>query len=159
MVSPSREDAIDPDRESRVIKSLLLGIDDTPASFAAQGVALDLAKRLSVTVTGISVLDAARIAPTAAVPIGALHYKRQADYARLRQASEHQDLARRRLLSEYGWVDRSAGIVHIPVERAMDLVLARAGAGAPGAPTPTVVVPRASPPPTPSMPPGEGPRP
>ncbi len=108
MFAAPREDAIHRDRESRVIKSLLLGIDDTPASFAAQGVALDLAKRLSVTVTGISVLDAARIAPTEAVPIGALHYKRQADYARLQRASEHQDLARRRLLSEAEAVGASA---------------------------------------------------
>ncbi len=30
--------------------------------------------------------------------------------------------AQRRLLSSYGWVDRKAGVVRIPVDRAMDLV-------------------------------------
>lgn len=30
-----------------------------------------------------------------------------------------------RTLSEYGWVDRDAGVVHIPIERAMDLTLER----------------------------------
>jgi hypothetical protein len=34
---------------------------------------------------------------------------------------EEQDQA----LDTYGWVDRSRGIVHIPIERAMDLVLER----------------------------------
>jgi hypothetical protein len=28
-------------------------------------------------------------------------------------------------LNSYGWVDRSNGIVHIPIERAMDLIVAR----------------------------------
>ena len=31
-------------------------------------------------------------------------------------------------LGSYGWVDRGAGIVHIPIDRAMDLVAAEAGA-------------------------------
>lgn len=30
-----------------------------------------------------------------------------------------------RLLSEYAWVDRQAGLVRIPVERAMEIILAR----------------------------------
>ena len=29
-------------------------------------------------------------------------------------------------LSSYGWVDRKAGVVHIPIERAIDLVAAEA---------------------------------
>jgi hypothetical protein len=32
----------------------------------------------------------------------------------------------RRLLSGYGWLDRDRRIIHIPIERAMDLVAARA---------------------------------
>ena len=35
---------------------------------------------------------------------------------RLRQA---------KLLSSYGWVDREAGVVRIPIDRAMDLVAER----------------------------------
>jgi len=31
-------------------------------------------------------------------------------------------------LEDYGWVDRDAGIIHVPVERAMDAVLAEEGA-------------------------------
>ena len=30
-----------------------------------------------------------------------------------------------RTLTEYGWVDRDAGVVHLPIERAIDLVLER----------------------------------
>ena len=43
-------------------------------------------------------------------------------------------------LDRYGWVDRGNGVVHIPISRAMDLVLergglpARPGAAPPGAP-------------------------
>ncbi|GIW40243.1 MAG: hypothetical protein KatS3mg076_0820 [Candidatus Binatia bacterium] len=35
------------------------------------------------------------------------------------------------LLGTYGWVDRERGIVRIPVERAMELVLAEKGGGPP----------------------------
>jgi hypothetical protein len=31
-------------------------------------------------------------------------------------------------LDGYGWVDRDAGVIHVPVERAMDAVLAEEGA-------------------------------
>ena len=30
-----------------------------------------------------------------------------------------------RTLTEYGWVDRDAGVVHLPIERAIDLMLER----------------------------------
>lgn len=30
-------------------------------------------------------------------------------------------------LGSYGWVDRSAGVIHVPIERAMEQVLAREG--------------------------------
>lgn len=33
----------------------------------------------------------------------------------------------REKLNSYGWVDRKAGIVHIPIERAMDIIAARGG--------------------------------
>jgi hypothetical protein len=42
------------------------------------------------------------------------------DLQRLRAAEEAE-------LGGYGWVDAQAGIVHIPIERAMDLYVARAG--------------------------------
>ena len=33
------------------------------------------------------------------------------------------------LLKSYGWVDRTAGSVHIPIDRAMEIVLERGGPG------------------------------
>lgn len=35
--------------------------------------------------------------------------------------------AQRARLESYGWVDRQAGIAHIPIDRAMDLVVEEAG--------------------------------
>jgi len=53
------------------------------------------------------------------------------------QADPRRDLQRfregqRELLSSYGWVDKNAGIVHIPIDRAMDLLVQRGLAVAPG---------------------------
>ncbi len=42
----------------------------------------------------------------------------QADLERERQASEQ-------LLNSYGWVDRQMGVVHIPIDLAMDLITER----------------------------------
>jgi hypothetical protein len=51
------------------------------------------------------------------------------------------------LLKSYGWVDRTAGSVHIPIDRAMEIVLERgvpggkpmaAGAAAPGGSSPAM---------------------
>jgi hypothetical protein len=43
------------------------------------------------------------------------------------QGRESRDAAER-WLGSYGWVDRDAGVVHIPIERAMELYLERRGA-------------------------------
>jgi hypothetical protein len=59
-------------------------------------------------------------------------------------AAELAELRRQeqRVLDAYGWVDRSAGMARVPLERAVELVLAEgvgalgAGAAAPAAPTP-----------------------
>jgi len=48
-----------------------------------------------------------------------------ADYLALRQQQSEK-------LNSYGWVDRSNGIVRIPIDRAMDLIASR---GLPAAPT------------------------
>jgi len=39
----------------------------------------------------------------------------------------YQDLRRRedQVLSSYGWVDKKAGVAHMPIDRAMDMVLQR----------------------------------
>jgi hypothetical protein len=46
--------------------------------------------------------------------------------------------ARRKRLGSYGWVDRKAGVVHLPIDRAMELSAqgVRPRASAPGASTP-----------------------
>lgn len=42
--------------------------------------------------------------------------------------------AERERLSAYGWMDRSAGVVHVPIERAMDLIAVRGLGPLPAAP-------------------------
>jgi hypothetical protein len=42
--------------------------------------------------------------------------------------------AERERLSTYGWMDRSAGVVHVPIERAMDLIAVRGLGPLPAAP-------------------------
>jgi hypothetical protein len=62
------------------------------------------------------------------------------------QVHPHQELedycaAQQEAVNSYGWVSKEAGVAHIPVDRAMDLVLARglptrpANEAPPGAPT------------------------
>ena len=53
-----------------------------------------------------------------------------------------------RILTQYRWVDKSKGVVGIPINRAMDLVLAELRANKPHAAGP--VNPPAAPPPTPA---------
>jgi len=52
------------------------------------------------------------------------------------QTAEHERL------STYGWMDRSAGVVHVPIERAMDLIAVRGLGPLPAAP---VAMPAAKP--------------
>lgn len=40
-------------------------------------------------------------------------------------------------LNGYGWVDRDAGVVHIPIDRAMDLLVLRGVPAGTGTPAPT----------------------
>ena len=49
-----------------------------------------------------------------------------------------ENARKRDRLASYGWVDRNAGVVHIPIDRAMELVAqgVRPAPGAPGATTP-----------------------
>jgi hypothetical protein len=53
-------------------------------------------------------------------------------FADLHALQEHE----RQVLESYGWVDTAAGTVHIPIQEAMRLYVARQGAAAP-APTPS----------------------
>lgn len=49
-------------------------------------------------------------------------------------AWRQQDRVVHEHLDTYGWVDRAAGVVHIPVSRAIDLILAEAAAARAGNP-------------------------
>jgi hypothetical protein len=70
------------------------------------------------------------------------------DLARFRAAQEGK-------LASYGWVDRASGVVHIPIERAIDLTAERAASiadpqaatapAAPVTPPPAVVTPPVTP--------------
>ena len=54
----------------------------------------------------------------------------------IEQAWKEQDRMVHEHLDGYGWVDRAAGIVHVPIDRAMDLMLAeQKSSGAPSAET------------------------
>ena len=66
-----------------------------------------------------------------ATPFGQLEQKQIPPLPRL-QVDPVQDLVEVRKqqsgeLDSYGWVDRSHSIVHIPIDRAMDLILERGG--------------------------------
>ena len=55
------------------------------------------------------------------------------------QADPSDDVSRMRAISEqglheYGWVDQQAGIVHLPIERALELYVRRHGEDAGGEP-------------------------
>ena len=60
----------------------------------------------------------AHLEPRAAVPPPRLQRDPAAEYAAFRAAEEAQ-------LHEYRWIDRRAGVVQIPIERAMELTLER----------------------------------
>jgi hypothetical protein len=81
-------------------------------------------------------------APPAAAPQLLARPERELDRVR-REEKERLD--------SYGWVDQAAGVAHIPVERAIDIVAARglpARAAAPTpAPVPTATVPAMAAPP------------
>lgn len=68
-----------------------------------------------------------------ASPLAASYARREPPEPRL-QTDPVGDLAILRAreaarLDGYGWVDRQAGIVHIPITRAMELLVARRGGG------------------------------
>lgn len=74
-----------------------------------------------------STRETARVAPR--YPLAATEQNRLPPEPRL-QTNPRQDLAdlraaEERILSSYGWVDRNAGIVRIPIEEAMRLVVER----------------------------------
>ncbi len=69
-----------------MLRSILVALDSTPASAAAQRLAVDLAKRHDCDLTGFAVLDRAHITPPMAVGIGGMAYKEHLDKVKLEEA-------------------------------------------------------------------------
>jgi hypothetical protein len=77
-----------------------------------------------------------------AFPAPRLQAAPAADLVKLKREAEHH-------LESYGWIDRKAGIAHIPIERALDIV---AKSGIPRSEMPLPIAPAPSPRPKVSQP-------
>ena len=71
-----------------MLKQILLGLDDTPASIRAKEVALSLAKAHGAGITGLAVIDEARIAAPEPIPMGGDSYKQHKDKALVGRARD-----------------------------------------------------------------------
>jgi nucleotide-binding universal stress UspA family protein len=69
-----------------VLRSILVALDATPASAAAQQLALRLARKFSSQITGLAVLDRAYITAPTAVGIGGMAFKQHRDQVKLAEA-------------------------------------------------------------------------
>jgi len=69
-----------------VLRSILIALDATAASAAAQQLALRLTKRFGSQITGIAVLDRAYLTAPTAVGIGGMAYKEHRDQVKLEEA-------------------------------------------------------------------------
>jgi nucleotide-binding universal stress UspA family protein len=69
-----------------VLRSILVALDATPASSAAQRWAIQLAKRVNCEITGLAILDRAHITSPTAVGIGGMAYKAHRDQVKLEEA-------------------------------------------------------------------------
>jgi len=106
-----------------------------PIAVAGIGLALALlmVAGLMLGLYDVLALREARLSPPAN-PLAAAQGPRLPPEPRL-QVHPVRDLrelreAERTLLDHYSWVDKSAGVVRIPISRAIDLLAARAGQGA-----------------------------
>ena len=77
---------------------------------ASHDLAFDLAKWAGPT-------PSPNVSPVFHPPVPTLEINPERDLTTFRQREDAQ-------LSSYGWVDRAAGTVHIPIERAMDQMVA-----------------------------------
>lgn len=69
-----------------MLRSILVALDATAASAAAQQLALRLTKRFGSQITGIAVLDRAYLTAPTAVGIGGMAYKEHRDQVKLEEA-------------------------------------------------------------------------
>lgn len=69
-----------------MLRSILVALDETGPSQAAQDLAVDLAKRTKADITGLAVLDRDHITAPTAVGIGGSSFKQHRDEVKLREA-------------------------------------------------------------------------
>ena len=69
-----------------MLRSILVALDSTPASSAAQGLAIEMARRLRCQITGIAILDRSYITAPTAVGIGGSAFKQHRDQVKLKEA-------------------------------------------------------------------------
>jgi nucleotide-binding universal stress UspA family protein len=74
-----------------MLRSILVALDATPASSAAQTLAIEMARRFDCQITGITILDRAYITAPTAVGIGGMAFKRHRDQVKLQEARAFLD--------------------------------------------------------------------
>jgi len=89
-----------------MFKSVLVAVDGTPPSDAAQSLAIDLCKRADARIAGIGVLDRPWITAPQAVPLGASHYKHARDRTLIERFDAEIDAA----LKAFGERCKAAGV-------------------------------------------------
>ena len=82
------------------MRSLLVALDDTPASAGALNLALSLATKHDAAVSGATVLDVDYLTPREPGGIGTIYYKFKADIARLKQGHELTERLSERFLQQ-----------------------------------------------------------
>ncbi len=95
-----------------MLKSILVAVDGTKASDAAQALSIELCKRLQARVAGIGVLDRPWITAPQATPIGASYYKTVRDEAVLKRIDEEIET----LLAQFRERCREAGVEYTAAE-------------------------------------------
>jgi nucleotide-binding universal stress UspA family protein len=69
-----------------LLRSILVALDATPSSTAAQKLAIEIARRCECAITGLTVLDRAHITAPTAVGIGGMAFKQHRDQVKLEEA-------------------------------------------------------------------------
>jgi nucleotide-binding universal stress UspA family protein len=106
-----------------VLRSILVALDATPASSAAQTLAIDLAEQLQCQLTGIAILDRDYITAPTAVGIGGMAFKHHRDQVKLQEAKAFLERLERgfrdscEAAGAAGQVIEAEGVPHRLIER------------------------------------------
>jgi nucleotide-binding universal stress UspA family protein len=106
-----------------LLRSILVALDATPSSTAAQELAIEIARRCQCTITGLTVLDRAHITAPTAVGIGGMAFKQHRDQVKLEEAKaflsrlEHGFEQRSEALGTVWQVIEAEGVPHVLIEQ------------------------------------------